>query len=370
MALVTDRPGVKHLRRLNPAAVKARRMREPYRRTRTRCRNPRSHYDLRKTRDGVLTDSNGELKYMSICRFDGSLSRSRCVGQVNGIHEWSRSKAQSANPMHTDRLLRMVVAGCRHVRWTAFFACLTVLPNCADAAGAVEAQDGFCIPHGSLSPMPAEAVRALYQRPTNADELLRNLKVAMDGRLLLQPAFFESASLLKFFNGARVHRTGSPSQAQDTLIGNYEVSIQFGGLPKMAVSLQRRCEVVNENSGSAGTVQSRGTTAAGNISVAGLPGLNVSAVRRVFGKETREERPSPGTDSVQNRTDALGWLVYDIGGAPSSVRASLRINQIVFRIIPGPTARTTNQNNTDPLSKEIFRGDDKVENVGVSSGER
>jgi hypothetical protein len=92
-----------------------------------------------------------------------------------------------------------------------------------------------------LSPIRAYSsaeIAVLFERPATRLELLRNLKRALHLNLLLQPAFFEDSTLIKFFGGKSVtwtRRVGSRGN------GFQDAVVTFGSAPYpgMAVSLRK-----------------------------------------------------------------------------------------------------------------------------------
>jgi hypothetical protein len=63
--------------------------------------------------------------------------------------------------------------------------------------------------------LTGEEIGALFERPQTVAQLVRNLKIASDADLLLQPAFAEAANLMKFFNGTAVSRVPATSPADE-----------------------------------------------------------------------------------------------------------------------------------------------------------
>lgn len=96
----------------------------------------------------------------------------------------------------------------------------------------------------ALDPMrvySAADISMLYSRPRTLAELLRNLKLALDLNLLLQPAFYSDANLLKFFDGASVTRTTVP---RDKVAEHYNIRFAsaWGAALTVSLRLARRQE--------------------------------------------------------------------------------------------------------------------------------
>jgi hypothetical protein len=172
----------------------------------------------------------------------------------------------------------------------------------------------FSSPGGKLPPprYSAEEIGGMFERPTTVAELLRNLKIAVDGDLVAEPGFGSDANLLKFFNGSAVRHeavgpTGLDFNQQDAV-----VSITADNFPQMTVQLRQGLVSIEGANDAAGHVSTH-VKRFGYIqmSVAAVPEFTVKAVRGVFGKETEAqiggEWASDG--GVAPRT-AKGNLIY------------------------------------------------------------
>jgi len=62
-------------------------------------------------------------------------------------------------------------------------------------------------------------IKGMFDRPKTVEQLLRNLKLAYDRNLLVQPAFLDQNVLKRFFNGTAIH--GSESTAILELNGHF-----------------------------------------------------------------------------------------------------------------------------------------------------
>jgi hypothetical protein len=201
-------------------------------------------------------------------------------------------------------------------------ACLMALSVCsahAQARGEASQTATRAVPTSTssgepLSPThlyPATEIAALYQRPSTGLELLRNLRLAKDLNLLLQPAFFEDSNLLRFFGGTSVtwHRpvaSGSGKYQDATVVFR---NTPFSGMVvdlrrgELLVGLQKQPQKRWDHP--AHTQKSGLVT----MKFDPIPGLTVEAVRHEFGLAPIEvgvesipstQRPGASTGSVSN----------------------------------------------------------------------
>jgi hypothetical protein len=145
----------------------------------------------------------------------------------------------------------------------------------------------------ALPPPPtrysAAEIGAMFDRPTNAPQLLLNLKIAVDSDLLAQPEFVTDENLLKFFNGSVVSRKPLPNvpggerfAREDIVVG---VTNEY--FPQMSAEIQRG---LYKHVGYDGpsrhvpvTVRHFGYL---HVDVAAVPDFTAGAVRAAFGKES------------------------------------------------------------------------------------
>lgn len=170
----------------------------------------------------------------------------------------------------------------------------------ADTPGATNEQ-----PHNVYS--PAEMV-ALFVRPTNAAQLLQNLKIAVDRDLLLQRAFSDTAVLEKVFAGSAVTRQpfAGLSDGQD-----FSVTIDDPRFPKMTVFLRQGAGL--------GGADPAHRFALLKLNVAAVPGFDVCAAHDVFGPGDLN-LPDPGLTShgVAYPLENKGKIEYRFYGDPTA----------------------------------------------------
>jgi hypothetical protein len=162
-------------------------------------------------------------------------------------------------------------------------------------SAALEAKDNHpaATPEVPVSPVePLSPIRAyssaeiavLFERPATRLELLRNLKRALHLNLLLQPAFFEDSTLIKFFGGKSVtwkRRVGARGD------GFRDAVVIFGStpFPGMVVSLRKGELRQRAYSGPKGEVVPAHTAKSGEVTMSfdPRPDLTVESVRHEFG---------------------------------------------------------------------------------------
>ena len=86
------------------------------------------------------------------------------------------------------------------------------------------------------------AIQAMFGPPQDVPQLLHNLKIAADRGLLLQPAFYDEATLLRFFKGSKVTLTDSNFYV-DKLSSGIEAGIESDTSPKLSFTIASVCRV-------------------------------------------------------------------------------------------------------------------------------
>ena len=102
----------------------------------------------------------------------------------------------------------------------------------------------------------------MFDRPLDIQHLLRNIKLAMDKDLLLQPGFFTDANLLKFFNGTRMKWSTPSPHMEGMTWRRFEVTTDRRVFPKVTVELLRSCELIPAYTSASGAVPARITAVA------------------------------------------------------------------------------------------------------------
>jgi hypothetical protein len=128
-------------------------------------------------------------------------------------------------------------------------------------------------------------LQTMFEQPRNLRELLKNLKLAWERDLLVQPSFFDPAILRKFFNGAEVTaKTPGMPLTQDVgfVVRQLDSNVARG----MSARVESRCWKTDYPD-AAGHPASKAYIAA-FLSIDGgpFPELTLQAVRDVFGQET------------------------------------------------------------------------------------
>jgi hypothetical protein len=145
----------------------------------------------------------------------------------------------------------------------------------------------------------AQQIEAMFIRPDNVTQLLWNLKLVHDRKLLVQPSFFEEAVLLKLFNGTGMKwvKPGTPDVAGDWVIKPTRIArITLGGdvFSGMKVDvglnhkcLNRRIDPTNQTDQDAYIPPHTYDSGYIRLRFEAIEGFTLGAARRVFG-------PNPG----------------------------------------------------------------------------
>jgi hypothetical protein len=118
---------------------------------------------------------------------------------------------------------------------------VSILVTCAAiacAAGDVYAQQNAPARSESRT-YSAQEIGALFDRPRDVSEFVRNLKVAWDRKLLVQPGFYDENNLKRFFNGAAVvWGKPSPGMSQSFTVRQATVTVDKSLFPGVIVDLR------------------------------------------------------------------------------------------------------------------------------------
>jgi hypothetical protein len=139
-------------------------------------------------------------------------------------------------------------------------------------------------PEGSCG---VSEIQAMFESPQNITQLLQNLKVAADRGLLLQPSFYDEATLGKFFNASKVTLT-KPRAYLGKGTGAIEAHVSSDAFPKLNLKPASNCSTRKYRAPD-GSI-SEGVSANGFLSVAvsSDPLITLEDVRSVFGRENEE----------------------------------------------------------------------------------
>src|SRR6185312_3885768 len=141
------------------------------------------------------------------------------------------------------------------------------------------------LPHVPRQEYSAEQIRSLFRRPASFGELLRNLKVAVDDDLILQPAFNDDALLETFFAGVAVRREAVPYLTGSYSAEDVHVTIDDARFPKMTAVLRQGQHVQLAHDSARGHVPEHLSRSGFiELNVASVPGADVRTVRDVFGQ--------------------------------------------------------------------------------------
>lgn len=178
----------------------------------------------------------------------------------------------------------------------------------------------FSAPPSAPKKYSVAEIGALFERPTNALDLLKNLKLAMDKDLLLQQAFYNDANLIKFFSSTKVtwekpDLLGNSSDKRTNTV-RAKVTVDSLIFPRMTVKLMHSYWKTSGFNTSNGEHVPAENYASGQIQlqVDAVPEFTLHKVRQVFGTNAEYLDPhySPHGD-VQKTTDK-GAFRYDTRG--------------------------------------------------------
>jgi hypothetical protein len=175
-------------------------------------------------------------------------------------------------------------------------------------------------------------ILSLFDRPADASGLLVNLKVAVDERLLWEPAFYEDATLLKFFDGVAVERKHieeKNSAVEDVAV----VLIADRRLPRMTVQVVRgRDPFVDRSRGPRDYRTYFRRYVRVTLDVIDVPEFTVCTVRDIFGPETFASLDTgTATDGAHYSPQIKGRLGYNYPGEPVDP-TGLYVRQVTFDV--------------------------------------
>jgi hypothetical protein len=207
-------------------------------------------------------------------------------------------------------------------------------------------------------------ILSMFDRPADVPGLLTNLKLAADERLLWEPAFYEDATLLKFFDGVSVERkhlkklTVWPWSGVDIII----VSISDPRFPRMTVQVERGREpLVGTSKGP------RKRFVQVSIDVIAVPEFTVCTVRDIFGPETFPWLDDGfATDGATYVPQIKGRLGYNYpGGSVGST--GLRIEQVTFVVRLEPA--NTEYGWPSFRQQNAIHNRDHIQSIGIDDSE-
>ena len=143
---------------------------------------------------------------------------------------------------------------------------------------------------------PASEIQAMFESPQNIPQLLYNLKIAADRGLLLQPAFYDEATLLKFFHGSKVTLADS-NIYMDKLSSGIEARVESDILPQVSITVSSVCKTEKYKTHDVSQVEIVSNDGFLDIWVGrGGPLITLSDIRGAFGREDERHIASEDPD--------------------------------------------------------------------------
>ena len=132
-------------------------------------------------------------------------------------------------------------------------------------------------------------IQAMFESPQNIAQLLLNLKIAAERGLLLQPSFYDEATLGKFFHGTTV-TLAKPHAYQSKGTSAIEANVTSDIFPKLAIKVSSNCTEskyeANHGRSAAENVHANGFL---NIAVDSDAPITVADVRSALGREDGQD---------------------------------------------------------------------------------
>ena len=138
-------------------------------------------------------------------------------------------------------------------------------------------------------------LQAQLSRPANIRELLQNLQLAWKQDQLLQPSFYEPATLRTLFAGSAVSWQ-EPSHPLTADVGYVVAQLYSGVLPGVSVRAESRCWRTEHKSASGHVESTAYLVSYLTLSGKAFPGMDLRAIRAVFGQEMVNEIDSGDVD--------------------------------------------------------------------------
>jgi hypothetical protein len=178
-------------------------------------------------------------------------------------------------------------------------------------AGPIYEQWKSCVEH--YHPNGATAVsdlRASISQPTSIRELLQNLQLVWKQDLLLQPAFYDPATLRKLFAASAVS-SGEPSHSLPAMMGFVVAQLDSGALPGVSVRAESRCWFNQYRDASGQVKLTASMMGVLTLSDKAFAGMDLRTIRAVFGPETVNAIDVPFyTHGVVSQPIGKGHVAY------------------------------------------------------------
>jgi hypothetical protein len=233
-------------------------------------------------------------------------------------------------------------------------------PTNSPPATVSPAQPGFTAPPVVLKRYSAAEIGNMFDRPTNALQLLGNLKLALDRDLLLQPEFFADANLMKFFNGTKVKwRQPDLSDPTEKLRRRGRVTVDGNAFPNMTVQLIASAWLDLEYNASTGSNMRGRKRSSGVVILQAqeITGVTARAVTSVFGPNPQKSFDSGvDTDAHVHAPTSKGWFIYENRRDDDPGRSFDKLARFTFKL-DSPSDQTL------PMPRMTFKSDDIVQRV-------
>ncbi len=221
------------------------------------------------------------------------------------------------------------------------------------------------------SDLSAEQIASMFKNPADASELLNNLKLVVDQDLLVQPAFFDDAVLLKLFGASEIawenpltRAPGDPIEYGPWRIAN--IKSMHGGLSTATarVTVARRCVTWREPFPPFAywppITSNRGTMV---VNVSSVDDIYVGAVKKVFGANPYESTYFSETefDGAVTRSQP-GALLYEY-----REKELASFSKHFVRFIPQQNRRERPQVSD---SRRIYSDATRINSIDIQQDER
>jgi hypothetical protein len=208
-------------------------------------------------------------------------------------------------------------------------------------------------------------IGSMFVRPANVPQLLENLKLAYDKKLLLLGEFYDEGNLIKFFGSEKITSSGQLLPAMRGVANQViELAPGDGELRGLTVGVTRGCLPAAERRSAAGVVRAHleylGSV---TVKISGTPEFTVNAVRSVLGKESRFVVEEDGPHRLS--PTGKGWLIYEDPAGYRSGMAVMSGREMSFLMNLSLAGR-----GPEYVNEPLFGGDDKIETVGIFESER
>jgi hypothetical protein len=208
----------------------------------------------------------------------------------------------------------------------------------AQSGGEPNKRPAFDPPAQSPKQYSVAEIGAMFERPKNTLELLKNLKLAMDKDLLLQKAFFDDANLLKFFNALKVtwEKPGPFAQHQHWA----KITPDNRVFTTMIVRVLESRWQESGHKTSAGTPVPGDKRVSGRVSleVGGAAGFTLREVKKIFGSPTQQALDcGMGPHSTTCDPTTKGSFIYEIRWNPTGGKYYFEKRAVIhFKADPPP----------------------------------